>query len=462
MLKIPLALSIQQNRNSLANREYLVNLFANAQPPSAKNTVALLSTPGIETIFEIPNNRALGLYATADNRLFIVMEDALYELINNLDGTFSYENRGGVDFTGELEVSMADNGKQLLIVAGDGYSYDLSANTIKKLSSSDNYYPSHSVTFQDGYFILVKDDTQQFYISDLYSDTFDATMFASKEGAPDKLLGVKSVHREVFLIGEHSMEIWYDSGNVDFPFERMMGTFIKRGTTNIYSIARLANTVTFVGDDDSVYVMNGYTPVRISNPTVEYEITKSDKNFVEAFSYAEEGHIFYVLTLDKNKTFVYDLTTRLWHKRQSRDIGRWRVKKIKHIWDMNIGIDAEWGKVYRVGLDYNTEDGTKIERIAILPTLHNNFEYFTVNRLALDIETGIIADRTQEPVIRLQYSDDDGKTWSNWKEAKLGKTGEYITRVIWDRLGRSRSKVFKIWIDIPMKIDIVNAFVEVS
>ncbi len=64
------------------------------------------------------------------------------------------------------------------------------------------------------------------------------------------------------------------------------------------------------------------------------------------------------------------------------------------------------------------------------------------------------------PRVSLQWSNDGGYTWSNeiWRE--LGKVGQHKRAIYWDRLGRSRDRVFKIAISDPCKIILVDAFVD--
>jgi hypothetical protein len=56
----------------------------------------------------------------------------------------------------------------------------------------------------------------------------------------------------------------------------------------------------------------------------------------------------------------------------------------------------------------------------------------------------------------LSYSKDNGRTWSGERWTKLGKMGEYMTRVIWRRFGSTRDAVFKIRMTDPVKFVITD------
>jgi hypothetical protein len=65
------------------------------------------------------------------------------------------------------------------------------------------------------------------------------------------------------------------------------------------------------------------------------------------------------------------------------------------------------------------------------------------HQLMLDMAVGD-APQGQTPEMMMRWSDNGGRTWSNEKWATSGPAGDYTTRVIWRRLGRSRDRVFEI------------------
>jgi hypothetical protein len=59
--------------------------------------------------------------------------------------------------------------------------------------------------------------------------------------------------------------------------------------------------------------------------------------------------------------------------------------------------------------------------------------------------------------VELRYSDDFGNTWSTPQARSLGKIGEYAKRVIWRRLGQSRTRVFEVRVSDPVAVTILGA-----
>lgn len=55
------------------------------------------------------------------------------------------------------------------------------------------------------------------------------------------------------------------------------------------------------------------------------------------------------------------------------------------------------------------------------------------------------------------YSNNGGRTWSNWRERSLGEIGEYEKRVKLNRLGKFRNRIFKIRVSSPIRRDLLGA-----
>lgn len=55
------------------------------------------------------------------------------------------------------------------------------------------------------------------------------------------------------------------------------------------------------------------------------------------------------------------------------------------------------------------------------------------------------------PWVILQWSDDNGNTWSKEHWEPVGRAGEFMKRMIWNRLGVARNRVFRIIVSDPCK-----------
>lgn len=218
--------------------------------------------------------------------------------------------------------------------------------------------------------------------------------------------------------------------------------------------------------------MQGYTPVRISTHAVEFAIQGySDVSDAFAYSYQAEGHSFYVLTFPAgNATWVYDVSTQLWHERAYRDpttgaLGRHRSNCHMYFGGEHVVGDYENGNIYALDLDCYTDNGNILPAIrAAGHVADSDYMFLYWHSMQVDIEAGVglVTGQGIAPVIMLDWSDDGGHTWSNEKWASMGAIGKYSARAIWKRLGRSRDRIPRITITDPVKRVILGAQATIS
>jgi hypothetical protein len=181
-----------------------------------------------------------------------------------------------------------------------------------------------SVDIVDNYFVYNNPNTQQWGASNPLSPISQGLSFSSKDGAPDNLVALIVDHREVYLLGESSSEVWTDVGTYPFAFQRIPGTSTQHGIAAKSSVYRLGNSFAYLSRNNrgqaQIMQMNGYTPTRISNHAVEQSLLNQYVDDALAWTYQQEGHECYVITFPTlDLTWVYDATTTMWHKWLSVD-----------------------------------------------------------------------------------------------------------------------------------------------
>jgi hypothetical protein len=125
---------------------------------------------------------------------------------------------------------MSDNGTQLF-VACNGPSFIYNSLTLQFKQIDDPDFPGAvTVGYLDGYFVFNEPNSQRIWITSLQDGTsIDPLDFASAEGSPDGLVSILVDHREAWLFGTNSVEVWYDSGAADFPLSPVQGAFNEVG-----------------------------------------------------------------------------------------------------------------------------------------------------------------------------------------------------------------------------------------
>lgn len=441
-MRLQVSTGTTSGRSVSVDASRLVNMYAEAS--AGKSQVVLHGCPGLALD---------ATYGVGPVRGIFYMNRVRYVVSGN--GLYSNSYIGEIDGSGP--VTMATNGTQLVIVtsATTGYVYD-TVTGLREITDAD-WPGATGVDYLDGYFLFSEPNSGRFFISALNDATdINALDFATAESHPDDLVRVFVDHREVWLMGERTCEVWSNTGALDFPFERIGGAINENGLGAKFSVTKTDNSIYWLDDDGVVRrAAEGYNPIRISTHAIEYQIAKVPLSSFSAFSYTQEGHEFYVLTSDIG-TFVYDAATQVWHERESIGESRWRASVHTYEGTHYVG-DFENGNVYRLDLDTFTENGQEQVAEILFPPIFQDGERFRVHSVRLDMEAGT----ANSPQVMLQTSK-DGKTWSNEVWRSFGDLGEYTNRVVWRRLGLFETCHLRFRISSPAKRAVFAAYAEIG
>jgi hypothetical protein len=501
-MKTPILGSAYVARSVNAADNRMVNLFPEVVPEGGKEAGMLQRAPGMRTLASVGTGPIRGLWSFGGS-LYVVSATQLYKVnaayVPTLIGSVS----------GSGPVSMADNGTQLFIACnGPSYIYNATTNVFAQITDPD-FPGAVTVGYLDGYFVFTQPNSQLVWVTSLLDGTaVDPLDFASAEGSPDGLVSMIVDHREVWLFGSNSVEVWYNSGAADFPLARIQGAFNEIGCAATYSVAKLDNGLFWLAADargqGMVYRANGYTGQRISTHAVEWQIqqygTISD---AVAYTYQQDGHSFYVLTFPTaGKTWVYDVSTQAWHERAGFDSGSFTRHRSNCQSAFNNEIivgDFETADIYAFDMEVFADGGNVqkwLRSWRAIPTGQNTLKRTIHHSLQLDCETGAFFDPqlnnallteafefitaedgtylvqevdplslSSQPQVMLRWSDDGGHTWSNEHWTGTGAYGDYKKRVYWRRLGMTmklRDRVYEVSGTDPVKIAIMGAELIVS
>ena len=372
----------------------------------------------------------------------------------------------------------------------------------------------NTVDTVDNYFVYNRPNTQQWGSSDALSPISQGLSFSSKDGSPDNLVSLIVDHREVYLLGETSSEVWIDVGAFPFPYQRIPGTSTQHGIAAQFSMARLGNSFAYVSRNSRgqgmIVQMNGYLPTRISTHAVESTLANQYIDDAVAWTYQLEGHECYVVSFPTlNLTWVYDSTTTMWHKwlyvTNGNVYGRHRGNCSAMFQGLVLCGDYANGKIYELDRTNYTDDGQPIRRLrraphlvadlqrqffdelqlqfqpgvgttgfsVVMPTTYISNPYYIGGTATLTIgptDVFIIGngskinpiDTTTYPQAMLRWSNDGGSTWSREYWVTIGQLGKYKNRAIWRRLGMARDRVYEVVITDPVKAVIVSANLKAS
>ena len=436
---------------ALANRkasvQRTINMCLVGMETPSKAPFILQSTPGL-TVFATLSGEIRGVYE-ANGRAFVVAGGTLYEL--NSSGAAT--SRGTL-LTSAGPVDFAWGTTQLVIVDGtNGYALTLATNAFGVITDSD-WLGSDRVGYLDGYFIFASPSTQAFYISAIDDATsLDTLDFASAESAPDKIIAHIVNHREVWFLGETTSEVWFDSAGPDFPFSRNQGAILQVGCMAKHSVRLIDSSVMWIGKDINgagiVFRSIGYQAQRISTIAVE-EALQSSSNIsaAVAWTYQANGQTFYCINAPGlTSTWCYEVGSGAWHERADQDtygqFSQFRVTCHGFALGLHLVGDAD-GYVYKLNHSSNYYGSDLIRRTRISPndvTVSRDRIFF--REFALDCTSGQ-GPQGATPVVELTWSDNGGMTWGNPVQRSVGAVGNYYGRVVWNRLGEARDRVWRV------------------
>jgi len=452
--------------NAAANR--CVNLFPEIVTEGGKEPAFLSRCPGLRLLATVGVGPIRGLRKFGEFG-YVASGQQLFKISSTWNSAFV----GTISGAGP--VSLADNGIQLFAACNpDGFIYNAQTNVFQEITDPD-FAGAVQVGYLDGYFVFNEPESQKFWVTSLLDGlAIDPLDFASAEGAPDLLHGLTIDHREAWLFGQNSIEVWINAGTADFPLQRIEGALIEIGCVSPYTVAKLDNSLFWLGDDARgpgiVYRANGYVGKRVSTHAVESAIqgyaTITD---ALAFTYQQGGHSFYVLQFPSaDRTWVYDVATDKWHERAGFNQGA--LTRHRSNCMMNFGgeiVVGDYDNANLYALDLNVYADATLPQPYLrawraLPTGKNNLQPSSHHKLQLDCEAGVglTTGQGSDPRIDLRWSDDGGHTWSNYHSRSLGKIGETGRRVIWHRLGQTQKlndRIYEVSGTDPTRICITGA-----
>jgi len=291
---------------------------------------------------------------------------------------------------------------------------------------------------------------------------WNALDFASTESGPDDIVGAIVDHREVFLGGRQKFEIWYNSGDADFPLSRTASGYMEIGLASKFGITKADNSVFFAASDGTLRRVNGYTPAIISTVAIQQAIAKFTNKECVAISWLENNHTM-VAFLYAQGAFVYDVSTQLWHERQSYGFDNWVVGHVISLPNMTLAADSNSNRIGILAADVYTEWGQPMVSTVVSPSAPNGPHAM----LELEFEMGVggLSD-TDNPDVMLQFSEFGGRegTWSNEIWRKLGQAGDFKRKAIFNRLGTPRygNRVYRYRFSSPHRRTLVQALLNGS
>lgn len=258
--------------------------------------------------------------------------------------------------------------------------------------------------FMDGYYI-VNDNTAgtrgRFYISSLYDPNRWSTVdFGVAEKEADTITAMAVNDGLLYLFGNNTLEIRYNSGNTTFPFEQIQSGYLTYGCSNQSLITNIKGSLILLANT------KGDSKILVSIKGTDVQEIKSTElnNAISVKNYSSAGHLsswswngsdFIALregtsasTDSSLATVIYDLSSGFVHEMSpasntsSEITFREIVSLTKDTWRIYF---TNANTYATLSYKYTNQAGTAVKRERILPITHSDDNIVYHEKIEVDI-----------------------------------------------------------------------------
>lgn len=332
-----------------------------------------------------------------------------------------------------------------LAIASGGRLYYWNKTTLNQVTDPD-LRQSLDVVWVDGYFVST--DGEYIVVTDL-NDPYSVNVlkYGSAEVDPDPVYAVLKNRNELHAAGRFTIETYNNTGGSNFPFTRVTGGHMQRGTVGSHAICQFADAIAFVGSGPNeaigVYIGENGQTAKVSTAEIDallstYTDAEQGAIVLEKRIHDDHTHLYMHLP---DRTMVYDLEATkalgqfIWFTLTSALVGHSQYRARGFVL-----MNSKWwfgdpvaGKVgyltgstsHHFGSPVRWEFGTQI--------VYGEGGSAIISEMELVALTGRV-DSDKDPVISTSYSN-DGQSWSMERPIRAGKAGQSTKRLVWLKCG---------------------------
>jgi hypothetical protein len=271
------------------------------------------------------------------------------------------------------------------------------------------------------------------------------------------------------MLGEETTQVYFNSGNADFPFESYPGA-IPIGIGAAHSAASSSHGLIFLGvaeGDKFIAKVNGGQHGIISDEELTWQINQlSTTSDAIAWVRRQGGNTFYEITFPSaSKTWSVNLDANYQvSELKSYGINRFRGNAYGYLQNKAYVGDYSNGNIYELDFDTYTDNSESFIRTRRTRVFHKDGYSLTFRSIILDAESGVglITGQGSDPQVMMRYSVDGGRTWSSDLWRSLGAIGEPHVKAQWSNLGMGNDWMFEFSCSDPVKFNLFNLFADID
>lgn len=467
-MRVPINLTggFDENRSRPLSSQRTINWWPQFQA-TKKNRSEYILRPyyGLKLFVEHSGDADRGMCIN-QGVLYKITDQTLY----TVDSIGTHVSLGTIPGSGRC--MMKALGGQLVIANGSGLVYIWDGSTLTQ-NTDANLGTPRGVAVLNSQAIYDDGEGQGWVVSDVGEPgTIDGLNYASAESYSDDLLIPAAWRETLYLMGTDTIEIWWNSGEGNPPFDKVQGAIVNMGLDAIHSVAETPDYLFFLGADKQFHSLSPGTSTvdtPISNQNMadkisEYLVTSDCIGWTMEF----QGQWFYVATFpSEDVTWVYPIGGE-WFE-WGTGHGRIRANSYAKAFNRHLVAEHNSGNIYELDSRTYTDVGEPIIRTRITAPIHSGMigpsaKPFEINGFELVLETGVglLAGQGIDPKIMLSVSRDGGKSFGTERMLKTGRLGKQVT-VTTGPFGRfSTDCVIRLRASDPIAWTIYSAAIEME
>lgn len=301
----------------------------------------------------------------------------------------------------------------------------------------DGYFMS-----TDGEFIAVTELGNPFSVL--------TTKYGSSESDPDPILALLKLHNEPTALNRYTMETFSNIGGDNFPFTRIDGALIPKGSIGTNACCVFMDNIALVGSGRneavSVYLASNGQFARIATREIDLVLqnyTETQLAGIKVDVRVDKGHELLIIHLP-DKSLVYDgaatkvVQEPVWYILGSGlDQAQYRARNFVQCFGKWLVGDPQSSKIGYLTTDTSAHWGATIGWEFSTVIVYNESVGAIFHELELISLSGRV-DLGVDPMISTRYSL-DGEEWSQHKFISAGRRGERQKRLVWIGQGAMRN-----------------------
>lgn len=425
-------------------------------------SIVLMPFPGLKLFSAGGINGSRGLPRLND-RLYSIAGNTLYS-VDRLGNQTSIGMIEGSDRCGYAE----DQVGNLVITTGEGRPYAYDGSTLTQGSDAD--LPNASTVTYINRRVVYDGSGGDIAFADLSDPlSVNSSNVIIAESKPDDMKAVIAFKQQMYGFGAKSIQPMYNSGTGNPPYSFILNATQEIGLDAVHSISSNRNFIYYLGSDLNVYQLAGLDSRPIGNPAIGQAISKySLTSDAYGVCFTIDSMDFYLLSFPTGgETWLFNEQTGLWTSlAYGNDGDQHLISDYQFIYGKHLVSDRRNGNIYELDFDTYTDNGDTIHRRRDTVSISGatfgqpGAEVF-MDTLGLVIEPGVSLV-TDKSAIIMEFSDDNGRSWSQEMWEYIGQQGDYEIILEWHQLGSFKNRMFRFTMSDAIKWTLISGYVDVE